>query len=156
MPLTGAMREKVRHHIDTHGQHLRRVLLKEGDPDDALPFVYTIGNHERGLPELLLIGFVEPNFLSILNRLGEIQRERKIGFRHAELVDLGGTFPVRIVDAGAVGRDKYAVQVSVFYGTDDYQVRQVLISDRAGRFPDDPECDAPYRSQPVLSSGILH
>lgn len=150
------MRQQIRRNIDEHGQHLMRVLLTEDDPEGALPFVYTIGNYERGLPELLLIGFAERPFLNILNQLGEIQRERKVGFYHGELVDLGGSYPVRIVDAGVVGRDEYAVQVSVFYGTDDYPVRQVLICDRAGRFPDNPECDAPYRSQPVLSANLLH
>jgi len=156
MPLMDAVREQIRRNIDRHGQHLMRILLTEDDPQDALPFVYTIGNHERGLPELLLIGFAEPGFLDILNRLSEIQRERNIAFCHGELVDLGGTYPVRIVDAGAVGREEYAVQVSVFYGTDDYQIRQVLICDLAGRFPDDPGCDAAYRSQPVLSARLLH
>lgn len=154
MPLTDAMREQIRRHIDAHGQHLMRILLTESDPADALPFVYTIGNHEHGLPELLLIGFTEPEFMNLVNRLGEIQRERKRGFEHGELVDLGGTFPVRIVEAGTVGRDQYAVQAGVFYGTDDYRVRQILICDDAGRFPDHAECDPPYRSQPVLS--ILH
>lgn len=156
MPLTDAMRAQIRAHIDSHGQHLMRVLLTAQDPADALPFVYTIGNHERGLPELLLIGSAEPVFLNIVNMLGEVQRDRGRAFRHLELVDLGGSFPVRILDAGRAGRETYAVQVGSFYGTDDYRVRQVLLCDEQGRFPDDPACDPSYRSQPILGPDPLN
>lgn len=148
------LHQKIREHIDTHGQHLMQVLPGEDDPSDVQPYVYTIGNHERGLPELLLFGPVDAPFLNIMNRLGEIQRQRGQGFRHNELVSIGGKFPVRIVDAGRIGREEYALLVGKFYGTDDYELRQVLICDTKGRFPDDPRCDAPYRMQPVLSARV--
>jgi uncharacterized protein DUF4262 len=90
------------------------------DPPDFQPFLYTIGNHERGLPELLLIGTAEEPFHRLLNRLGEMQRERGKGFEHEELVDFGGKSPVRVIDVGKLGHDEYTVQAGVLYGSEDY------------------------------------
>jgi hypothetical protein len=146
------MRDMISDHVARHGQHIVQVLLTVDDPDDALPFVYTIGNHERGLPELLIIGNADDDDMWTLNFLGDLQRNRGKHFQHDELVSLGGTLPVKLVDAGRVGREQYAVQVGVYYGTEDFGVMQVLICDPAGRYPDDPECEEVYRSQqPVLS-----
>lgn len=146
------MRDMIRDHIAQHGQHIVRVLLTEDDPDDALPFVYTIGNHERGFPELLIVGHADDDHMWILNFLGDLQRNRGKAFQHGELVSLGGTLPVKLMDAGQVGREEYAVQTGVYYRTEDFGVMQVLLCDPAGRYPDDPECDEDYRKpQPVLS-----
>lgn len=146
------MRDMVSRNIATHGQHLVQVLLTEEDPDDALPFIYTIGNHERGLPELLVVGHADDDHMWILNFLGDLQRSRGKPFEHGELVSLGGTLPVKVMEAGPIGREGYAVQVGVYYRTQDFRVMQVLLCDPAGRYPDDPECDEDYRKpQPVLS-----
>ena len=146
------MRDLVSRNISTHGQHLVQVLLTENDPDNALPFVYSIGNHERGLPELLILGHADDDHMWILNFLGDLQRNRGKPFHHGELVSVGGTLPVKLVTTGPIGREEYAVQVGVYYGTEQYTVMQVLLCDPAGRYPDDPECDEDYRSpQPVLS-----
>jgi hypothetical protein len=61
--------------------------------------MYTIGNHERGLPELLFTGDTDDAWAGVLNRLGYIMREqRRDAFRHGELVSVGGKFPVKIVN----------------------------------------------------------
>ena len=146
------MRDMIGRHIATHGQHLVQVLLTDDDPDDVLPFIYTIGNHERGLPELLIIGNADNDDVWALNFLGRLQRNRGAAFQHGELVSLGGALPVKLVDAGSIGREEYAVQVGVYYDTENFAVMQVLFCDPAGRYPDDPECEEVYRtSQPVLS-----
>jgi hypothetical protein len=141
-------KEIVHRHISEFGQHIWRIA--PGDNDDEPGFIYTIGNHQHGLPELLIVVHTESQFMDILNYLGEVQRRLGRAYRHDERVDLGGSFPVRIVDAGAEGREEYAIQVGVFYGTENFEVRQVLICDRQGRWPDDPDCDEPYRHQPIL------
>ena len=152
MPMPDRIRDMIRRHIDGYGQHVWQIFISEGDTPDSLPFVYTIGNHEWGLPELLLIGSNEDWAADLLNALGKKQRTRRSAFQHGELVDLGGTFPVRVIDTSAVGREEYAVQAGVYYGTDEFKVSQVLLCDRAGRFPDDPACDPFYRSrQPILA-----
>lgn len=140
--------ELVRQHIKASGQHVRRVSA--GEKADEHAFMYTIGNHQHGLPELLLIGPTGAQFIDLLNYLGEIQRKLGRPFGHEELVELGAKFPVRIVDAGKEGREKYAVQIGVFYGTDEFEVRQVLLCDQHGRWPDDPDCDKPYCDAPIL------
>lgn len=146
------MREQIRDIIGAHGQFVQRVNRSLGDPPGFLPFIYTIGNHERALPELLVVGLTADAFIDLLNRLGKIQRERASSLRPGEIVSVGGKFPVRIGDGGKNARKEYAVQVGVFYRTDNFQVRQVLIPDQDGRWPDDPACKLPYSLQPLLFS----
>jgi hypothetical protein len=62
-----------------------------------------------------------------------MQRERRKGFAHEELVDFGGKFPVRVIDLGKLAHDEYTVQADVFSGGEDYAVRQILLSDTSGR-----------------------
>ncbi len=150
MPPAEAIRGLIGQHIERYGQHLVCVRRSQGDVEGFVPFVYSIGNHERGLPELLLIGEDEDMIARALNALGEVQRERGTPFRHGELVDFTAKFPALIIDAGARGREEFAVQVSVYYRTEDFEVRQVIVCDPAGRFPDHPDCAEPWRSQQLL------
>jgi hypothetical protein len=143
--------DDAREHIAKSGQFILGVFGKPGE----LWFNYTIGNHERGLPELLIVypgskaGY--ERFGGILNDAGKIQRERGTPFEHGELVSLGGRLPVRIVDATARAKAEYTFGVGRYYETDDYQVRQLVVPDRDGRYPGDPLCAEPYASLPLLS-----
>lgn len=71
-------------------------------------------------------------------------------FTEGEIVELGGKFPVKIINANKQAQDEYTIQAGNFYGHDDYHVQRVLIPDRRGRFPDNPRCDASYR-MPILA-----
>lgn len=142
----------IQEHIERFGQHVVCVQRSEGDPPDFQPFVYSIGNHERGLPELLLVGSADELVLRLVNHLGDIQRQRARPFIHEERVSLGGNFPVRILDVGKAAHDEYTVQAGVYYGTEDYQVRQILLCDKHGRWPDNPNCEEPYSRQPLLDA----
>jgi hypothetical protein len=144
-------RAQIHDKIAKSGQAVQIVSITERDRPGARPFMYTIGNHAHGLPELLIIDTALEAFAGVLNRLGKIQRDRKAAFADEERVSIGGKFPLRIVDAGEVGRTQYASFVRIYYGTQDYQVRQVLLPDTQGRWPDTPGCDLPYANQPVLS-----
>lgn len=146
-----AIRGQLRQIIAKSGQAVQIVHLTERDPPESQPFMYTIGNHEHGLPELLIVGTDSEAIADILNRLGKFQRGRRIGFADEERISIGGKFPVRIVDAGEVGRSQYAAFVGMYYDTQDYEVRQVILPDLQGRWPDTPGCDLPYVRQPVLS-----
>lgn len=145
------MRDVIAGHIRGSGQHLVSVHSGVGDPIGFQPFVYTIGNYGVGLPELLLVGDASDTRLRILNILGEMQRGRGSPFLHGESVDFTAKFPALICDAGQLGRDEYAVQVGVYYRTEDFEVRQVLLCDQNGRYPNDPGCLPPYSDQPVLT-----
>lgn len=145
-------RETIRQNILKYGQHIVLVQRSDGDPPDFQPFVYTIGNNDAGLPELLLIGDADEVYGRIVNILGQIQRERGTPFTVGELVDFTATLPARIIDAGRKGRKEYAVQAGVYYGRQDIAVMQVLLPDRNGRYPGDPDCEAPYCKQPLLTT----
>ena len=49
------IREQLRQKIAAAGQAVQIVHLTEGDPPGTQPFMYTIGNHQVGLPELLIV-----------------------------------------------------------------------------------------------------
>jgi hypothetical protein len=145
------IREQIRKGIAAEGQAVQIVYLTELDPPGTQPFMYTIGNYDLMLPELLIVGTDLAPFAGVLNRLGRMQRSRRKGFADEEIVDIGGKFPLRIVDAGECGRSRYATFVGIYYGAMDYEVRQVLLPDTKGRWPDTPGCDLPYAEQPILS-----
>jgi hypothetical protein len=132
---------EMREIIREHGRHILGVFNCE---DTTGPeFAYTIGNHDKGLPELLVIGTPKGGFL---NDLSLIMINRGEQFADGEIVDIGGRFPVKVVDANPAVRDEFTIQAGQYYGTEDYAVQQVLIPDREGRFPGDPNCDEPYKS----------
>jgi hypothetical protein len=137
----------IQKNIKKHGQHV--FVIFDYEP----PFMYTIGNHERGLPELLFVGDADDAWAGVLNRLGYIMREqRRDAFRDGELVSVGGKFPVKIVNTSARAKLEFTLVVGQYYATDDYRVQQVVLCDTQGKFPGDPECAEPYASQYVLSA----
>lgn len=116
------------------------------------PFSYTIGNHGRGLPELVIVGLGPLDACYVLNTLGKMQRERGEPLLGDLSLGEGAKQPVRlqpIRDRGLV-HDVYTCQVFSFYGTEEYEVTQVLVPDAEGRFPGDPGCAEPFRRQTVL------
>lgn len=144
--------QKLVDQIEKHGQSVQLVDLNEDDPPDAQAFMYTIGNHAHGLPELLIVGTAKKEFVDILNKLAKLQRERGRAFEDEELVSVGDKFPLRVVDGGEIGRAKYGSFVGIFYGTRNYSVRQVVLPDTRGHWPDVPGCEFPYSQQPILSA----
>jgi hypothetical protein len=147
--LWAQLRRQITDNITKDGQSVQ--VIGPSEAPGSQPFMYTIGNFHHGLPELLIVDTDKDMFASVLNRLGRMQRERRRAFADEELVSIGGKFPLRIVDAGIVGRTKYATFVGIFYNTQNYEVRQVVLPDTQGRWPDQPGCDPPYARQPILS-----
>jgi hypothetical protein len=134
--------------IEKHDQYIQVVLAGP----TTLGFGYTIGNTERGLPELLMIGNFSHGYLAfILDFLGEEMRKQGQPFDNGELVSIGGKHPVKIVNAGTEAREEYAIQVGEYYHHDDYVIQQVLVPDGEGRFPNETGCEAPYSEVPVLA-----
>ena len=122
--------------IEKHGQALIGVL-------SSPPFIYTIGNAVRGLPELLLIGpprlELSGQALNALNELGE--KMRRDGKPLAEgLVDIEWSFPFKVRKAGPRAKDDYTNLAGQYLGREDYEVLQVMICDKEGRYPGDPGC----------------
>lgn len=132
--------------IRRHGWQLQGVL---GD-EEHFPFIYTIGNYQLGLPELLVIGTGEA--AHSLNSICERMRKNNRPFENGELIDLGGKFPVKSLNAGDQAKEQYTLFVGAYYGTDNYAVQQIVLPDTSGRYPDDPQCEAPYGLVPLLKA----
>jgi hypothetical protein len=60
------------------------------------------------------------------------------------LIDIGYTFPLKVRLAGPGAKSIYTVQAGVYLGNEDYEVLQVMICDKQGRFPDEAGCEAPF------------
>jgi len=135
----------IENNITNSGQHLQAVFSTK--PEDGPPFIYTIGNHQRGLPELLIVGNYGASFAAILNDLGRRMRERNRPFDNGELVSLGGSFPLKMVDVPSTVNETFCIQVGRYYGTEEFRVQQAVLCDPKGRFPGDEGCDRPYLSQ---------
>ena len=141
-------RRRTTEHIERAGRTVVGVFPTEDDP--GVPFAYTIGNHLKGLPELLVIGVAVAG-AGFLNVLSHRMIAAGHGFKDGETIRiLGGKMPVKLIRAGAAAREEYTVQAGAHFGHDEYEVMQVLIPDKQGRFPGEDGCDEPYASVPVL------
>ena len=119
--------------------------------DDGSPgFCYTIGNADRGLPELLLIGGCGDSWHACLNAVTEVLRKRGRAFDDGERVEYGARFPVLVFDARDDVRDHFTLLAGDHLGHEAYRVQQVVVADPQGRFPNEDGCAEPYRSVPVF------
>jgi hypothetical protein len=97
--------------------------------------MHTIGNHQLGLPELLMLG--DGRIAPILSAVCEVMRKNNRPFRQDELIDLGAAFPLRIINDEAT--KWFTHTVGDYYGTNDYDVQLILMPDIFGRYPDEPD-----------------
>ena len=143
--------DEISQTISDYGWRLMGVIP---DPDESsnsfiryTPFIYTIGNYECGLPELLMIGcaYVGDTLNAIVARM----RHNNRAFVDGESIDLGKRFQPKPFWANEEAR-KYTCQVGQYYGTNDYAVQQIVIPDTFGRYPGDPLCGLPFRLVPLL------
>jgi hypothetical protein len=132
-------------HIKREGRSIVAVFVAE--EDDGPPFSYTIGNHLKGLPELLVIGTAQGVFL---NTLSHLMIAAGHGFEDGETVRMLGSKEVKLIRASAAAREEYTIQAGEHFGHQNYSVMQVLMPDKQGRFPGEDGCDEPYASVPVL------
>lgn len=153
--------DRISQTISDYGWRLMCVLP---DPDednipitidnfeDKIPFIYTIGNYECGLPELLMIGATPGG---ALNGIVAIMRNNNRAFTDGETIDLGGKCKPKAFWANDEARE-YTFQVGKYYRTNDYAVQQIVIPDSFGRYPGDPQCDLPFCLVPVLRNNGKH
>ncbi|MCV9964195.1 DUF4262 domain-containing protein [Pararhizobium sp. BT-229] len=133
-----ALKRDVRNNILLAGQHIQAVFPRVGGTGDT--FFYTIGNAERGLPELLLIGGFRPEIaMHMLNEIAQYMRERGKAPEEGFL-DIGWTLPFKVRKAGGNVRTEYTAQAGEYLGHERYEVIQVMICDGEGRYPGDDGC----------------
>jgi Domain of unknown function (DUF4262) len=139
-------REGTAGHIERNGRSIIRVFTT--DEDDGFPFAYTVGNHIRKLPELLVIGTSRAPFL---NDLSQMMIDIGRPFLNGQLVRIGiARLMVKLVRASDAAREEYTVQAGEYFGHQNYEVMQVVLPDRTGKFPDEPGCQPPWSTFPVL------
>jgi hypothetical protein len=122
---------RISEDISLQGWALQGVLGNESRSHA----MHTIGNHQLGLPELLMLG--DNRIAPILNAVCEVMRKNNRPFRQDELIDLGAVFPLRILNDEAT--KCFTQRVGNYYGTNDYDVQLILMPDIFGRYPDEPD-----------------
>lgn len=118
--------------IEKHGHAVVTVL--EGPDEGDYPFSYTIGLSLKGLPELILVCPSPPeDMASLINSVSVAMGDDPT----PRVLDLGGKFPVRIVEVenAEVVRDDWTVQAGEYLENQDYKVVQIQITDMNGKFP---------------------
>ncbi len=140
-------RKQIEANILSHGQMVLNIF-----PGDK-PFChsYTIGNWRLRLPELVMFGGDSGTLHWALNEVGKRLRAANAPFTDGITVDLGGRYPVKVINAThPETRSEWTVQAGQFWRDETYSVQQVLIPDEAGRFPGDAACAKPYCEVPFL------
>jgi hypothetical protein len=127
----------------------KRVTLAINGTRKEPSFFYTIGNQEKQLPELLVIGNFKADAMSWL--LNELSNKMLAGetMLDGELIGVGGEYPILIYKASNEAKEKYTFQAGQFYGNEDYDVMQVVLPDTKGCYPPDPKCHKDFQV-PVL------
>ena len=120
-------------------------------------FSYTIGNHAKGLPELLVIGSKRGNYL---NEMSERMIKQGKAFDHGEVIETSALlnapaskkYRIKIINATNEAHEKYTIQIGVYFGTQDYKVQQIILSDVEGRLPGEVGCASGYADVPILAA----
>ena len=129
------LRAAIEQDIDRCGRTIIGVFACE--PGD-MAFAYTIGNAIHAtkaglLPELLVIGLAQAPFL---NDLSQMMIDADAPFHDNQIVLMhGAEKPVKIIKPSDLARTEYAIQAGQFFGSEKYQIMQVLLPDRTGSFP---------------------
>jgi hypothetical protein len=146
--MQGRLLARIRADVRRCGQSVVFVGADADGGKDA--FYYTVGRGARGLPELLIAAPLRPE--AGQHVLNELDRRMPEALPSGALVDLGGQFPVMVLDASDPrAKAEYTRAATAFHGDDDrYRVQQVLMCDTEGRFP--PDCAPPYARQPLLGT----
>lgn len=129
--------------IERTGRHVMGVF---GDP----AFAYSIGNSLRNLPELLVVGLDPKDGMMLINHWSALMIERGREFDDHELIDIGGKFPCAALHCLPAVKSQMTIQAGEYLGHQRYRVTQVLVPDKAGRFPWNAGCDEPYRRVPLF------
>lgn len=128
------MKALITENIQRHKRHLAWHMCT--DPN----FSFSIGNHIRGLPELIMLGNLPADIIMMtLNLVSEKQEAE--GAKEGVL-DIGFTLPVKVRFAN--NPFDLMTEAIEWLGTKDFRVMQVLIPDKQGKYADEEGCEAPY------------
>jgi Domain of unknown function (DUF4262) len=129
---------------------LRAKKLKNGWAmmyvETRTPYAYTIGLHERGLPELLVTGLAPQRAAWLLNHVAQ-KAVHGAPLMPGERIRLGPGLVIEIVEVEQPGAHMNAAVA--FYGS-DFRAVQLVWADGRGRWPWAAAFDDGRGTQPVL------
>lgn len=135
---------------DDYFDLLREKMRKNGWAiqyvEDRIPFAYTIGLFDCGLPELLVTGVSPPRAMRLLDAAAR-EAMRGLTFTPGEHITLGTGPLIEIVE---VDHPDAHMGWAVAFGGPETRAMQLVWADGHGRWPWAPDfCDGRTR-QPVL------
>jgi hypothetical protein len=139
--------------LDDYLSLLREKILARGwtvqyVEDDRRPFAYTIGLHDRGLPEFLVTGLSPRQSLWLLDTF---VKRALIGRRPAA----GDRLPLPAgtrLEVVKVAQPDAHMGMAIAIGGPDVQALQLVWADDRGRWPWGKGFDDGRRTQPVLGA----
>lgn len=128
---------------DDYFAELRRDIDKYGwivqcVEDDRRPYAYTIGLHDRGLPELLITGMEPKRVLPVLNTCAQMMCDGSV-FKPGETVGLWDRSLFMIV---RVDNPDAHMDFAIALEGPEVRALQLVWADDQGKWPWDP---APFR-----------
>jgi hypothetical protein len=151
-----AFYKDIRDTIKSEGRMVIGVFPTE---KAELPFAfsYTIGNQAKELPELLVIGSARGTYL---NEMSERMIKQGKAFDHGEVIETSALmnapaskkYRIKIINATHEAHENYTIQAGVYFGTQDYKVQQIILSDEEGRLPNEVGCAPGYAAIPILAA----
>lgn len=138
--------------IDDYLDHLREIIRVHGwaiqfIEDDKRPFAYTVGLHERGLPELLITGLPPQVVDPVLNSLAHRIVDEGTELEPAMHIDYEDRFLIEVVEVEHP--DVHLLDAVNLYGP-RIRALQLVWADEHGRLPWDPWWSHGRRRQPVF------
>ncbi|HET6736328.1 DUF4262 domain-containing protein [Mycobacterium sp.] len=136
--------DELRETIRTHGWVVQFV------EDDRRPFAYTIGLHDRGLPELVVTGM--PSALSALT-LNAVARGAVDGivYKPGDHIEIEQRMILEVVE---VEHPDAHLNFAIALAGPQVRALQLVWADERGRWPWDARWSHGRRRQPVL--GVRH
>jgi hypothetical protein len=132
----------LRKTITAHGWAVQYV------DDDRTPFAYTIGLHDRGLPELLVTGLEPKRATWLLNTFAKRVVAGGMSAPGNQVWLPAGTR----VELVAVAHPDAHLYMAVAIGGPEIEAVQLVWADGRGRWPWAPGFDDGRRPQPVLGN----
>jgi hypothetical protein len=150
--------KKLDSHIAQHGVAIQGVFDNDGK---APTFAYTIGNYQKGMPELFMAGLSAESLQVILNEATNLMQDGSMRVADRETTSAlaqGYETTFRLVDLSLVESElNILARYCERKGIDLPPVYQLVWPDPGHLFPWDQGFDESFRKyQPVLYRSALH
>ncbi len=119
---------------------------------DRRPFAYTVGLHERGLPELMIAGLAAHASARVLNSIGHMIVDDSTVLAPAMHIDYEDRFLIEVVEVEHA--DVHLKFAARLFGP-RVRALQLVWADDSGRWPWDVGWGDGRRRQPVLGVRTL-